>query len=251
VRKQLKTQTARQSEQARDELFLKIYDSLSEEIQACQRKLSEVSIKILTCPGRIDSYWMQKNEFGLQKPSPISDRSESLSEISFEFHSALIRVMSIIERYQIIFPNQRLFKAFKSALFMQSRAQADAFDPFWKDVRKFLPTDVPQEEQATFGVAVLEPQQPTKEEIEGIHKLAEAHLDVCTQMTGCLIDLLHEAQNNLLGHLFQRQLPPRIPRKDGIVSVRNDDAILTDIEERARIWEEQFNPDRRKQAPNE
>ena len=250
VRKQLKEQAARQSAQARDELLVMIYDSFSAEIKACKKKVTEASIKILSCPDRIESYWLQKKQLDLQKPTPISDRSEALSRLNFEVRIALAEVISVIERYDIVFPKQRLFRAFKSALIMQSHSRAETFQAFWSKVRAFLPIDVPKAEQAALGLAVIETRPPAAADYEKMRELAEAHLYESTEITGCLIDLLHEAQNNLLGHLFQRQILPRIPRKDSRLSVRDDDAVLARIEERVRVWEEQFNPESREEDPN-
>ena len=226
LRRQHQHQNARQVAQSRDEMFLGIYGSFSEEIQSCQNKITEVSTTILTCPRRIRSYWRRKTEYGLENPTCIPDRGESLSELSFGLQMSIARVVSSIERYQIIFPNQRLFQAFRKVLVMQLPAQMNAFDVFLRDVRRFLPMDVPETEQATLGKTTIDGRRMDQEQYERISELAEGHLHECHQLSGCLIDLLHEAQNNLLGHLFEREIPPRIPRNEKYLSVRNDESVL-------------------------
>jgi hypothetical protein len=63
---------------------------------------------------------------------------------------------------------------------------------------------------------------PTKDDVARLQDLADAYLAATGDLQGYIIDLQIEAQNELLGDLFERQLPPRAPGDEAVKVLARD-----------------------------
>ena len=131
---------------------------------------------------------------------------------------ALSRLLLRLEQYEIAFTR---FRTVRRHLAEEHRQYLETFSRFLSRISKFLPLTpegggyIPQA-----GLA-----DPTSEDIAELKELQQAYGDACGDLTSYILDLQIEAQNELLGSLFDHTLPPRHPEDPDVkVLARDPDA---------------------------
>lgn len=231
VGRQIAAQGALQDAQTRDKLFADLYDRVSDEIDLCQDTICRFQSVLSSCPGKIGQYWWLKDQ-GVKSSIPY--RSEDLSRDQHELLMSILKITSTLERYEITFPDQRLLASAKGLMLLQSEQLSEDFRRFWDFTHRFLPIDIPEDEPARKSQSAIIPPRPTEEDLKAMDDLAARYINECAIALGYLIDLRHEFQNNLLGHLFKRTLTARVPNKPDLLVIKNDEDMLSKIESRLK-----------------
>lgn len=140
----------------------------------------------------------------------ISQTAEGFFATHSEAARALSSVHAILERYEIV------FYRFGSARRMLGDEMVRSFDFAAAVTRKaglFLPSpDGPRPH----------PFRPTPEDAQLIADAANAYINIIGNLQGFVLDLQIEAQNCLLGGLFNRTLPPRNPLDPAVPVLKPD-----------------------------
>ena len=205
-----KTQAANiraQQAHLRDELRVRIYEGASATFEKAAdlvgRCRADTSAVISTLKMEIDGF-----------PASLSTTSTDLSDLHFETAHALTDVLLKLEQYEIAFSR---FRTIRREWSEEGRRFFDAYQKLSSKLSLYLPNKDP----AT-GKLLPRLADPTAENIARIDGLQRAYEDVCSNLQSFVIDLQIESQNELLGHLFERQLPSRHPQDPGFKVLKRD-----------------------------
>lgn len=128
---------------------------------------------------------------------------------------AVTAVLLKLEQYEIAFARSG---SIRRGLSEGHRTLLEAFGKLSSKLAVYLPNTHPDTGAALPPIKVLK-----KEDLPELEQLHEGYRDICGDMVCYIIDLQIEAQNELLGSLFDHTLPPRHP-KDPDVKVLTRDA---------------------------
>jgi hypothetical protein len=198
----------------RNELKLKLYERFSATMAEASAKVSKASTQYYSV---ISSLSLR-----LRNALPVSPTEVGidLSDRVFAAHSALIGVANVLEEYEILFSR---FGGFRREIFDACSRLLDTHTQLSSKLLLFQPMRNP-ETQKPFGPLVF----PTEEQLAEIERLHRSYTDVCNDLSSYMVDLQIETQNELLGDLFQRQLPPRHLGDPNMKVLRRDDAEMTE-----------------------
>ncbi len=134
-------------------------------------------------------------------------------------HSAALRavtdVLKKLEQYEIAFAR---FGSIRRELSEGHRTSLEAFGKLSSKLAVYLPNTHPETGAALPPITVLK-----KKDLPELEQLHEGYRNICNDMACYIVDLQIEAQNELLGSLFDHTLPPRHP-EDPDVKVLTRDA---------------------------
>lgn len=217
-----------QKENMKHQLRLEIYRDLAHKISKANNSLSTTLSKVISLPSSLSLKQYTKSILHFE-PMPIEDRAETISQLHSSAVADIISLATAIEEYEIAIPN---FTSFKRA-FCGEKLEIfqKAFSTFHEEVLPFLPIDVPEDKVAELRKKVIIPPYPNKEAIEKLKELADKYLEKVADFHGYLTDLSIEAQNHLLGSLFNRKLPPRQPTDPSVIVLTTDKEKKTKQEE--------------------
>lgn len=207
LQKQHLNNVSHQQASFRDELNLKIFDSISERLLVAQSKLSAASMTIWPLGSRLEYHWKMKDTY-LPNIDPMRERALQINDLNAEAHAAINELVFILERYQTPLPN---FDVFRLAFNFHFREQLDAFAKLYDKVLQFLPFTIPPEMIEKGMPSSIQTNRPTPAEILEIKARCEIYFNVIQNQQGILFDLNVEAQNALLGNIFPIQAPTRKP----------------------------------------
>lgn len=189
-------------------------EKLKLEIYRDYRKtISNASGKIVSASTDASIIVMHFNIFVKQiskgiTPIPISDREPAFREVHSAAINSITDLIVALEEYEIINLN---FEIFRTAFSYASHCMSKTFSPFQEVLLKFLPYDVPLQDQSRLGTDVIMPKVPSKEDLKKISEAAQPYIAAAMD-AGCYVsDLAKEAQNIFLGTLFPHLIPPRKP----------------------------------------
>jgi hypothetical protein len=128
---------------------------------------------------------------------------QELSDANAEAARGLNNVLFMLEQYEMVFSR---FGPFRREVSDSHGRLLDAFNKLWMKLALY----VPLVDNAT-GNLVGPASRPSRQDLAELETLRDGHSSVCNDIMGYMIDLQIEAQNELLGDLFGRQLPPRAP----------------------------------------
>jgi hypothetical protein len=209
-----------QEEHLRNELKLKLYEKAASIFADASGLLSSAS-SVYRPP-------LNSLDMRVRKGFPVSPTSASMG-VSDAVHAAadgITRVLLVLEEYEIVFTR---FRAFRRRLSADHTRLLEAHNAVWSKLLMFLPV-IHTETGKPFGPVAF----PTRDALAELERLNEAYVDVCKTLSGYLIDLQIEAQNELLGKLFARQLPPR-HAEDPAVEVLGRDADEVTVRPEGRL----------------
>lgn len=196
-----------QRENYKEQLKLKIYETLADAIIDAQQSKAQLWTTVVTTHGKISSYWYQKKELHLN-PSPINVRIHTLMNANETFGCSMSKLINNIERYEAALPK---FDIFRKLFVIMSDIMRQAFINYYTMVIGYLPTDVPPELIDKLHAKVIEPRQPDDGVMQELKKLSDKFGKLSSDMGAYIYDLQIALQNHLIGSLFGRTLPPRKP----------------------------------------
>ncbi|GEM_PF-2134516 len=214
LNRQHKNNLKLQRENNKEKLKLEIFKEYS-------KVITEASEKIESIHGAANSITISLTGYSTSvsmglNPSPISQREVIFRDGHFEALKALTDLMFLLEKYEIINPNLKIFDAaFACAHYDMSKT----FPPFHEILMKYLPYDVPKTNQERLGTNVMIPQIPSKDDIIKVSEIAQPYIENLLDAQTYIYDLGREAQNILLGSLFNNRIPIRKPINHKFVAI--------------------------------
>jgi len=203
-----------QRENNQEKLKLEIFKEYSKAITEASEKIESIhgaaNCITISLTGYSTSVSMGINQ------SPISERAVNFIDGHSAALKALTDLMFLLEKYEIINPNLKIFDAaFACAHYDMSKT----FPPFHKILMKFLPYDVPKTNQERLGTNVIIPQIPSEDDIIKVSEIAQPYIENLLDAQTYIYDLGREAQNILLGSLFNNRIPIRKPVNHKFVAI--------------------------------
>jgi hypothetical protein len=196
----------------RNELKLKLYEIVSQVLSDAGASLSKASTQYYSVISMLDArvrkgFAVSPSQLG----SELADQADSAQR-------GLNRALNVLEQYEILFLR---FGGFRRQLSQDHSRFLEIHSALWSKVLIYLPFISP-ETNKPFGPVVF----PSEADLAEIEKLHQRYTDVCNDLSSYMIDLQIETQNELLGDLFNRQLPPRHPGDPNVRVLRRDDEEL-------------------------
>jgi len=229
--KQHRSSLKLQRSNAKEALKLRVYELLVEKAQAFSEKDSEAASYARSITREFESaHWAAG--IGLPRET-TSLRAQQLSKLHYEASGALVELTVAIEVWEIAFPAAELFRvAFSSA----SRDIDEAFNPFFNEALRHLPTDL-------LDGTVINQSPPTEGRLEQLRTLQSAYLEARTTLRTYTHDLVVEAQNLLLAKLFKRRVKVRNPIDPAykVITAADTTSLMKYFKEETlagREWEE-------------
>jgi hypothetical protein len=195
-----------QKENFREELRLNIYKELGDKLEDTSSAFQKVGMYVFMLPMSIKSF-KRKVDQGL-KPSPMKERAEEFSQLHFKAKNSMVELFRMFEKYQIVNPN---FSIFQLALTAASYDVDQTLSKLHLELLKYLPTDVDPDRVREVGTKVIVPSMPNDDQLKTLEELINAYWDATSNVLSYLIDLRIDAQNILLGKLFENKVSPRRP----------------------------------------
>jgi hypothetical protein len=201
--RQHSSQLKLQRENYREQLRLKIYQQFSKLLDITVHKNIASSMYAFLIPGNIQTYRRQiKDGFS---PSPLQDRTSELIKLKNETTKAIIALMFMIERYQIVEPRIDIFRI---AIGVADHDMTETFRPLFSFLLRILPDEIPRPDGSLVLVNVI---SPSDEQVKELKMLVDAYKAASDDMASYLYDLNIELQNTLLSNLFPQKVPRRKP----------------------------------------
>jgi hypothetical protein len=214
-----------QKDNFKEKLHLEIYQGLIKGIDDTVNMLSKISAKSSNIPISLETYRIQATS-GFS-PTPPRYRALDFGEEHHALIKSVVRLFHIFERYAIAVPN---FKIFQIGLNSTIYDANEAYEPFFQKLLNYLPMDVTESDQTPGTPSVRLPAIPTEEELKLIKEIGQNYNDALFEIIYFLHDLTVEAQNILLGSLFENRVPPRQPLDPNIVVITTDKESMEKLE---------------------
>ena len=214
-----------QKENLKDELKLEIYGKLGGKIQISNDKTIDVSTYVRMTPINLDSY-LYSVSLGLKR-SPVVERTENYSEAYYSMGKSIVELITMLEEYEIASPS---FKVFRMAI-MSSKYDLDKIHMnLHAELLRCLPIDLNAEEQSRIGEQVLVSPALTQDKVKILKEVADEFLERIMDITCYLFDLRVEAQNTLLGGIFEHRVEGRNPVDPKYITIKTDKESLEKLE---------------------
>lgn len=187
----------------RERLRLKIYQQFAEALQSANHDAADAGMYAYLIPVYFSSYVAQKN-VGVNV-APIISRAVEFRIKDNAAATSLIKIITLIERYEIIGPQLDVFQVAINAAIHEMR---EAFQPLHSVLLEVLPVDFidPTGNRHVTNVVV-----PTQDQLKRLEQLVTGYHNA-TNDAGCyLFDLNVELQNVFLGELFENKVEKRAP----------------------------------------
>ncbi len=220
--RQHRNSLALQKRTMRDQMHLEIYKEIAEKIQVSIHALSNTMSNIVHLPLKFSVQRMIQTTLQLEQ-KPIEDRAQSIIDLHFNASKSIISLMATMETYEIAIPNFTMFRHYFSE---QLQLFDKMFLDFHEEVIQFLPIDVSEDQAQKLGTKVIVRKSPDDEQINKLKTLANKYQEVCINLQAYITDLGTDAQNNLLGSLFDHKLPPRKPGDPSKIVLTTDKDII-------------------------
>ncbi|MFT6909499.1 MAG: hypothetical protein ACJAS1_006218 [Oleiphilaceae bacterium] len=211
---QMSAQRTLQKDKHRLELQAKTYEKIADGMSAAAPTGVVITFQLLH--GALINAVEKKTQTGVYVPPPFSP-----IEIDNDFkrvHSELWKITSNIETYEIVSPYIPLFR---EALVIKLRQLSNAYLP----LVNVLPYLLISEKGINDPENLLIPDEKTLGTLhEKINDFQEVSLDVVSFLYDIRVDL----QNSLLGPLFTRTIPSRVPKDDSYLVLTSKDQMMID-----------------------
>jgi hypothetical protein len=205
-----------QREHLRNELRVSLYEKASGVFQNASITIGRAETTIRSAVMSLD---MMAKGVPLAPRTTVQDTIEAHSGLS----DAVSQVLRTLEQYEIAFSR---FQSFRREFSESHQAALNAHVPLFAKLSGFIPSEH-QESGKVLGPRAI----PTKDDVKDLKALADTYLAAAGDLQGYIIDLQIEAQNELLGELFEHQLPPRAPGDESVKVLARD---LDKLRERPR-----------------
>lgn len=209
----------------KEKLHLEIYQGLIKGIEDTSNILSNVSAKSSNIPISLEIYCSQAAS-GI-KPTPPRYRALDFSEAHHALIKTVAKLFHLFERYTIAVPNFRIFQIGLNSAIHDAN---EAYQPFFQKIRDYLPIDLQESDRKPVSPPVIIPAIPNDEELKHIFDLGQKYNNTLVVIVGFLHDLTVEAQNILLGGLFENRVPLRQPLDPNVVVITTDKESMEKLE---------------------
>lgn len=199
----------------KEELKLKVYKEISEYVSCAMQKYTENQIIINSIIRQYNSCLICQDPNSNPYPKIYTKHTE-LSGAHSGMSRSLIQLMCKLEEYEIVDKN---IKIFRIALSSAVELILEAYFEFQRHIFDYLPCDVSKERQEQLGVNIKHVKSPAQEDLEVIEQSFNCYTEANLEGYCFVSDLSREAQNVLLGNLFNNQVPPREPSDSNYVVV--------------------------------
>jgi len=206
LNKQHKNNLNLQREQFKAKIQKEIFNEISDGINQSTNALIKVQSKLFAVSQKIDSKRFLKSE-GINT-KPLSERTVDFIDYHHSFSKTIIEVIFILEKFVI---TDRIFEIFNMALQSVSYDLDKSYQKVNDSLLKFLPIDLPEDKQQKIGVEILEPKEKGEVEFDTLKNNISNYNEFIMDITSYLHDLKIEAQNILLGEIFDNKVSPRRP----------------------------------------
>ena len=214
-----------QKENFKEKLRLEIYQDLIKNVDNANSIVSKLSAKSMTIPISLETYQRQLS-LG-SNPNPPRYRALELSEAHHSINKSIVCLFHSFESYNIAVPK---FSIFQLALNSALHDAQETFSPFFSKLMKYLPMDVSESDQGPNMPPIIVPAAPNEKELVLIRDLGEKYNKALIAISSFLYDLTVEAQNILLGGLFENRVLPRQPLDPDMVVITTDDESIKKLE---------------------
>lgn len=194
-----------QRQQFKAKIQKEIFNEISDGINQSTNALIKVQSKLFAVSQKIDSKRFLKSE-GINT-KPLSERIEDFIDYHHSFSESITEVIFILEKYVI---TDRIFEIFNMALQSVSYdLDISYYQKVNESLLKYLPIDLPESKQQKIGVEVFEPKEKAEVDFDNFKKNISNYNKLLMDITSYLHDLKIEAQNILLGEIFDNKVSPR------------------------------------------
>ena len=199
IGKQYRLNLDLQREHLQDELHLKIYKDLADQIIAAQLAIGKVMS------------WLSVTEVQVaSNPLDVKFNNQDLVDKHFESQSKLSPVIQILETFEIVIPRSRVFCLAFSEQASECHKRLTEVLP---ELSKILAY---QMVKGTTDVTI-------QEQVARSRDVIESYAKSTGELESYLADLQIEAQNHLLSSLFKRRVPKRHPGDPNALVISTDD----------------------------
>jgi hypothetical protein len=221
IGRQFKNSIALQRENEREKLKVQVYNSVRDAITEASN--AALAAQSMMRSARMSLFISRLSlNAGVQNPTPPNQRAEHLIDANSTLGKKGTRLVTIIEEYQVIHPNLSVFiHAFGSAL----HDVRETFSPYFDEATKWLPIDTQENQAGQTVPQILVRPIPNEEQLENLQQLERAYDLAVSEFSACVHDFRIEAQNLLLGDLFEHLAPRREPidQKHKVISTDKED----------------------------
>lgn len=212
----------------KEELKLKVYKEISEYVSRAMQKYTENEIIINSIMRQYNSCLICQDPNSNPDPKIYTKYTE-LSSAHSGMSRSLTQLMCKLEEYEIVDKN---IKIFRIALASAVELIREAYFEFQSYIFDYLPCDVSKERQEQLGVNIKHVKSPEQKDLEAIEQSFNCYTKANLEGYCFVSDLSREAQNVLLGNLFNNQVSPREPSDSNYVVV----ATKPEEVERLRVY---------------
>lgn len=197
----------------KDSIRLQLYEQIALDIGDAMKKYRDAHV-VTT-----QAYMQYRNCLIVSMFKRIRVSYNELSDAQFAFLHSITHLMCKLEEYEIIDSNLSIFRlAFTSAHYNVQ----EAFFAFQRLIFDYMRFDLPSDRQEEMGTDVLHPKAPSEDDLDQIEKAYNVYEAAVIEAYCYISDLSREAQNTLLGGLFDKCIPPRKPKDKNLVVVTTD-----------------------------
>lgn len=210
MNRQHKSNLELQKANHKDNIRLKVYSEIALDIADAMKKYRDAHVLVN------QAYMQYRNCLIVSMFKTVRVSYNQLSDAQFAFLHSITHLMCKLEEYEIIDSNLSIFRlAFTSAHYNVQ----EAFFALQRLIFDYMRFDVPEERQEEMDADVLHPKAPSEDELDQIEKAYNDYQAAVIEAYCYISDLSREAQNTLLGGLFDKCIPPREPKDNNLVVV--------------------------------
>ena len=198
-----------QEQHLRNQLRLQLYEKSTVVFFDASSRLSKAASQYRPVLNAITLYVEKGVGSGAMEPGM------PFAEVVHDAHHHLTKVLLFLEEYEMVFAR---FRTIRRELSTANTKLLLTHAEFWGKLMIYLPSRDPKT-GLLLGPVVL-PGPPEREALERMHSSYES---ICNDLSGFFIALQIETQNELLGGLFSRQLPPRHPADPEVAVLGRDE----------------------------
>lgn len=229
-----------QKENYREQLRLQIYEEFSRALKEASNKTIAATMYAFALPTNLKIFCDQRQ--GGFNPPPVSSRAMDFNKKYDEAAKAVVELIRLIEKYEIVGPELNIFKM---ALSVADHDLRKAHTPLFTYLLQILPMDLVA---PTGQISVMNVIQPTEKQLADLGLLVGAYMKAQGDLGGYLYDLNVEIQNAFLSKLFGRSVPRRMPLDPNIKVITTEPA---EMEKLKRYFEDETDWGKEKRKTEE